>query len=183
MITQNNLDMNRTRWFERKFPPIEDNGLFPSIIERLAGTPARLEEIVSNIYSEMLQLKRENKWSIKEEVGHLGDLEPVWLARLDDLMNNVAELTKADLSNQKTHNANHNSSDIGVLTTHFRHQRKDFVDKLRKLTNEQLLNTALHPRLKTPMRIIDLAYFVAEHDDHHIAAIQEILRKHKKNIN
>jgi len=176
MITQKQLDMNRTKWFERKFPLIEDNGLLPSIIERLAGTPARLEETVRNINSEMLQLKRENKWSIKEEVGHLGDLEPLWLARLDDLMNNVAELTKADLSNQKTHNANHNSSDIDVLTSHFRYQRKDFVDKLRKLTNEQLQNTALHPRLKTPMRIIDLAYFVAEHDDLHIAAIQEILQ-------
>src|SRR5262245_20951575 len=176
MITQSKLDMNRTKWFERKFPPIEDNGLLPSIIERLAGTPARVEEIVSNIDSELLQLKRENKWSIKEEVGHLGDLEAVWSARLDDLMNNVAELTKADLSNQKTHNANHNSSDLNVLTSHFRYQRKDFVDKIRKLTNEQLLNTALHPRLKTPMRIIDLAYFVAEHDDHHLAAIREILQ-------
>jgi uncharacterized damage-inducible protein DinB len=168
--------VNRTKWFERKFPPIEDNGLLPSIIERLAGTPARIEEIVSHINSEMLQLKQENKWSIKEEVGHLGDLEPLWLVRLDDLINNAAELTKADLSNQKTHNANHNSSDIAILTIHFRYQRKNFVDKLRKLTNEQLLNTSLHPRLKTPMRIIDLAYFVAEHDDHHIAAIQEILQ-------
>lgn len=168
--------MNRTKWFERKFPAIEDNGLLPSIIERLAGTPARIEEIVSHINSEMLQLKQENKWSIKEEVGHLGDLEPLWLIRLNDLMNNAAELTKADLSNQKTHNANHNSSDIAILTIHFRYQRKNFVDKLRKLTNEQLLNTALHPRLKTPMRIIDLAYFVAEHDDHHIAAILEILQ-------
>jgi uncharacterized damage-inducible protein DinB len=168
--------MNRTKWFERKFPAIEDNGLLPSIIERLAGTPARIEEIVSNINSEMLQLKLENKWSIKEEVEHLGDLEPLWLQRLNDLLNNAAELTKADLSNQTTHNANHNSSDIAILTIRFRYQRKNFVDKLRKLTNEQLLNTALHPRLKTPMRIIDLAYFVAEHDDHHIAAILEILQ-------
>lgn len=176
MITQNKLDMNRTKWFERRFPPIEDNGLLPSIIERLAGTPARIEEIVSNISSEVLQVKCENKWSIKEEVGHLGDLEPLWLARLDDLLKNAAELTKADLTNQKTHNANHNLTDIDVLTRHFRDQRKHFVDKLRKLFDEQLLNTALHPRLKTPMRIIDLAYFVAEHDDHHIAAIQEILQ-------
>src|SRR5262245_528839 len=136
--------MNRTKWFERKFPPIEDNGLLPSIIERLAGTTERIEETVSNINSEMLKLKHETEWSIKEEIGHLDDLEPLWLIRLDDLMNNVAELTKADLSNQKTHNANHNSSDIDVLTSHFRYQRKDFVDKLRKLTNEQLLNTALH---------------------------------------
>ena len=26
------------------------------------------------------------------------------------------------------------------------------------------------------MRVIDMAYFVAEHDDHHLASISEILR-------
>lgn len=167
--------MKRTEWFERKFPLIEDIGLLPSIIERLAGTPARVEEIVSSTNPGTLQLKPENKWSIKEEVGHLGDLEPLWLGRLDDLINNVTELTKADLTNQKTHKANHNETNIDSLTNHFRYQRQQFVDKLRNLTDEQLLHSSLHPRLKTPMRVIDLAYFVAEHDDHHLAAVHEIL--------
>ena len=27
------------------------------------------------------------------------------------------------------------------------------------------------PRLGTPMRLVDLAFFVAEHDDHHLAQI------------
>ena len=31
--------------------------------------------------------------------------------------------------------------------------------------------TATHPRLGTPMRLIDLALFVAEHDEHHLATI------------
>jgi hypothetical protein len=30
---------------------------------------------------------------------------------------------------------------------------------------------SLHPRLKTPMRLVDHLYFVAEHDDHHLAHI------------
>ena len=36
--------MKRTNWFDRKFSPIEDNGILPCIIERLEGTPARLAE-------------------------------------------------------------------------------------------------------------------------------------------
>jgi hypothetical protein len=46
---------------------------------------------------------------------------------------------------------------------------------LLDLQDDQLLGTALHPGLKTPMRIIDLAYFVAEHDDHHLASIREMM--------
>ncbi len=36
---------------------------------------------------------------------------------------------------------------------------------------------ALHPRLNQPMRVIDLAQFVAEHDDHHIQTINELINK------
>jgi hypothetical protein len=32
-----------------------------------------------------------------------------------------------------------------------------------------------HPRLKTPMRLADHLYFVAEHDDHHLARIWELV--------
>jgi hypothetical protein len=32
-----------------------------------------------------------------------------------------------------------------------------------------------HPRLKTPMRLVDHLFFVAEHDDHHLARIWELL--------
>ena len=37
-----------------------------------------------------------------------------------------------------------------------------------------IFRTALHPRLETPMRMMDLFYFVAEHDDHHLARITAI---------
>jgi hypothetical protein len=36
--------------------------------------------------------------------------------------------------------------------------------------------TAHHPRLDRPMRVMDLAVFVAEHDDHHLARITELRR-------
>lgn len=172
--------MKKTKWLERKFPVIDDNGLLPSIIERLGGTPARVEEIIGKVKSDLQTLKPNGKWSIKEEIGHLADLEPLWSGRVDDLIIRAAELRAADLTNQKTHNANHNATDVKVLVRQLREQRQQFVKKLRNLTDEQLNNSALHPRLKTPMRIIDLAYFVAEHDDHHLSSITEIVSVYMK---
>lgn len=166
--------MKKTEWFNRKFPVIEDNGILPAIIERLSGTPARMEEIISKLAPALLTVKRKEKWTIKEEIGHLADLEPLWLGRLDDLINGSAELRVADLTNQTTHTANHDATEIKVLLQRFREQRQRLVNKLISLQDEQLGNSSLHPRLKTPMRIIDLAYFVAEHDDHHLASIREI---------
>lgn len=168
--------MQKTEWFNRKFPIIEDNGILPSIIERLCGTPARIDEITAHLQPALLTLKVNGKWTIKEEIGHLSDLEPLWLGRLDDLVNGVPELRAADLTNQKTHTANHDTTELKTLLQGFRKQRELFVTGLLNLNDDLLLNSSLHPRLKTPMRIIDLAYFVAEHDDHHLASVREILR-------
>jgi hypothetical protein len=33
---------------------------------------------------------------------------------------------------------------------------------------------ALHPRLNVRIRVLDLAFFIAEHDDHHLARISEL---------
>ena len=167
--------MQKTEWFKRSFPPIEDNGLLPSIIERLAGTPARLEEIMGGLSPALLVLKPDNKWSVKEEIGHLGDLEPLWLGRLDDFKAGLLELRAADLSNQKTHKANHNETELKTLQQLVRKQRELFVNRLVSVTDAELLNSSLHLRLKRPMRIIDHAFFVAEHDDHHLASIREII--------
>ncbi|MCR8561360.1 DinB family protein [Mucilaginibacter sp. BJC16-A38] len=167
--------MQKTEWFNRKFPLIDDNGVLPAIIERLSGTPARIEEIVSQIKPGLLTFKLKDKWTIKEEIGHLSDLEPLWLGRLHDLINNEAELRVTDLTNQLTHKANHDATEINVLLLRFREKRRLLVNELLNLDDKQLSNTALHPRLKTPMRIIDLAYFVAEHDDHHLASVREIM--------
>ncbi|TWI86793.1 DinB family protein [Chitinophaga japonensis] len=166
--------MKRTAWFERTFPLMEDNGALPAIIERLSGTPARLEEMVRRMAPDVLTRRSGDRWTIKEEIGHLGDLEPLWLARVEDLVNGTTELRAADLTNRQTHTANHNATDITDLLQRFRSLRQPFVSRIAGLSDAQLQNTALHPRMKTPMRIIDLAYFVAEHDDHHLAGIREL---------
>lgn len=167
--------MQQTKWFERKFNFDFTENVFPSIIERLAGTPARLEEKLSTIPNDIQAISIDSTWSIKESVGHLTDLEPLWQGRLKDIMNNKTELRPADLQNRKTHEANHNARPIEELLKDFRAIRKITVNSISELNEEVIFRSALHPRLKTPMRTIDLFLFVADHDDHHLARITELV--------
>ena len=111
------------------------------------------------------------KGHTQEEIGHLLDLEPLWYGRIEDFVNREKELRSADLENRKTHEANHNAKPVEELLVEFRKERKKLVDIIMQMNDADLINTVLHPRLKTPMKVIDLAYFVAEHDDHHLAQI------------
>src|SRR5207245_1690137 len=113
--------------------------------------------------------------SIQENIGHLVDLEPLWLRRAQQLFAGASELVAADLTNRGTHEANHNARRLPDLLADFRTARAQFVQLLTRADDAAAVRSALHPRLHTPMRLIDLALFVAEHDDHHLAAITELL--------
>src|SRR6185295_10426127 len=115
--------MKQTKWFDRKFDFSKAENIFPSLLERLAGTPARLEEKLKTIPSAILEKKPGNTWSIKENIGHLTDLEPLWQGRLEDIKNGEKELRPTDLANRKTDEANHNSKSIELLLREFREIR------------------------------------------------------------
>jgi len=78
------------------------------------------------------------------------------------------------MENRKTHEANHNANTIENILAAFRKERMDFVRRLDAYDEEFLQRTALHPRLKVKIRVIDLVFFIAEHDDHHLARISEL---------
>lgn len=163
-------------WFERKFEFSFSAALFPNLCIRLRGTPARLEEIIRAHSLDRLVKKPEQKWSAQEHAGHLLDLEPLWLARVSDYMNAAVELTHADLSNRKTHEAGHNARSSEDILAEFRKERSRLVDRVGQLEPALFSRTIPHPRLKTPFRLVDHLYFVAEHDDHHLARIWELLK-------
>jgi len=162
--------MKQSKWFDRQFPIIEDNGLLPTIIERLEGTSVRLMSKIEGINFTQVKVFND-RWSIKQEIGHLLDLEPLWLERANQIINNNPRLVAADLTNKKTNEANHDERNVLDLVGEFAASRQRFTDLLRNVTDEDLQKESIHPRLGTPMKIVDLAYFVAEHDDHHLAKI------------
>jgi uncharacterized damage-inducible protein DinB len=166
-------------WFEREFSFDLPAWMFPNILERLRGTPARLEESVAGLDLDLLTRRQGDEWSIQENAGHLWDLESLWSGRLEDFLSGQTTLRAADLTNRKTYDANHNAHAIGDVLAAFRQERAAFVTRLDTLDEADVLRSALHPRLQQPMRVIDHAYFVAEHDDHHLAQITRLKRSSK----
>ncbi|HMB93118.1 MAG TPA: DinB family protein, partial [Rhodothermales bacterium] len=108
-------------------------------------------------------------------------LEPLWIGRVEDLREGETYLRDADLSNRKTHEANHHARSIDALLHDFREVRIAFVEQLDVLDDSLIEHTALHPRLQQPMRLLDLLFFVAEHDDHHLAQITQLKRSGNQN--
>src|ERR1700691_164207 len=152
--------MNRAPlWFERKFDftfPVE---VYPNLCARLRGTPARLEETMQGAARDLLLAKPAGKWSAQEHAGHLVDL------------------AAPDLSNQKTHQAQHNQRSLNEILADFRSARLGLLNRVEKINPALFARAIAHPRLQTPMRLVDHLYFVAEHDDHHLAHIWALLNQ------
>jgi len=168
--------MRQTKWVERRFEFNLPVGVFPCVLERLRGTPARLEERVRGLPPGVLTARTGEAWSIQEQAGHLLDLDELHEGRLEDYDRGLAVLRPADMNNRQTYEAGHNSARLEDLLAAFRAARARFVGRLEEMDEEAAARTALHPRLRQPMRVIDFAFFVAEHDDHHLASITELRR-------
>lgn len=166
---------NRMIWFERKFTFDFPTDIYPMVVERLRGTPVRLETKLTDIGSEILTRRPDEGWSIQEQAGHLVDIEELWIGRLDDFLTGEKRLRPADIKNRKTREANHNQASITSIMSEFRQMRTGLVDRLYDLSVKQAGLTALHPRLEQQMRLIDAYYFAAEHDEHHLSRMTDLI--------
>src|ERR1700690_3360975 len=110
-------------WYQRKFDfsfPVE---LYPDLCVRLRGTPARLEELVRGCAGERMLRAAEGKWSAQEHAGHLVELEPLWMVRVEDFVAGRNQLSVADLSNRSTFEARYNERAIDKILADFRAAR------------------------------------------------------------
>ncbi len=167
------FEMDTPKWFDRKFDFNLAASDYLEIRHRLHLTDKKLSYLV-DVSEDCLNEKPDTKWSVKEHVGHLCILEPLWRQRIIDINNCISTLTPADLENRATTEGNFNLKDISLLLQLFKLERTATLSLLDGM-NDIVSNTSLHPRLHKPMRIIDHLYFVAEHDAHHMDIIKQML--------
>ncbi len=166
----------RTPWLERDFATGLPLQMFPNLLERLRGTPARVEDRLRAVDHTRLTARNGDSWSILENVGHLLQVEGLWAARLDDFEAGRTELTPARFEPWRVGEAQFNRRAIRDLCSGLRIARRHLVDRLERLDDEVIRRVARHPRLDRPMRLVDLMVFIAEHDDHHLVTITRLLR-------
>jgi hypothetical protein len=173
--------IERIKWTDRRFNFDFPAGIYPEMIERVRGTPARLEEHLFSVSPEILTFRDQGRWSMQENAGHLLDLESLVMQRIDEYLAGNTTLHAADMSNRKTYDAHHNEVPIATILNEFRTARHRIVERLESLEPEVFARSALHPRLNVQMRLVDMLFFQAEHDDHHLARISEIKKLLAKN--
>ena len=167
--------MKRQKWFDKKFKFELSLDRYDSTLKRLSENPDIIARLVSALPDEILTKRINNRWSIKNNVGHLIDLEELHDGRIDDFIAGKTILRPADLNNRKTDEANHNNKNIDDLISNLKNARENFVNRMKHLDVKVLSSSSIHPRLNLPMRPIDMAQFVLEHDKHHIETINELI--------
>jgi ribosomal protein S18 acetylase RimI-like enzyme len=163
--------MEKIEWFQRQFNFGFPAGMLPFFLERLRGTAPRIESKLKGIPESILSEKLDGKWSIKQNIGHLAEVDEIALKRISEMVNGITPMSPAVFEPGRDYNAMPAASVLEL----FRMNRKANLDAYKKLDADELQRASLHPRLKVRMNPVDLAYFDAEHDDHHLVRINEIL--------
>src|SRR5437867_12734122 len=124
----------KLKWTDRTFAftfPVE---VYPEMIERVRGTPARLEDRVKALPVNILTKRDGERWSIHENAGHLLDLESLVRLRLEQYLTSAKELHAADMSNRRTYGADHNQAPTESILKDFRQQRTQLVGRLENMS-------------------------------------------------
>lgn len=163
-------------WLSRSWESHQSAGAFPAVLERLRGTPVRAAALIQGQPDAVLSARRGNTWSAKDHIGHLDDLHELDLKRATEFFERAPVLSCADPTNRATNERLHWAEPIEPTLLRFLLGRGELVAMLESATEADVSSGALHPRLQQPMRLIDWMQFVAEHDDHHLAAARAALR-------
>lgn len=163
--------MKKIAWKERQFTFGLPGGMLPFYLERLTGTIPRLEEKVRGVPEEILSLQPEGKWSVKQNIGHLAEVDEIILVRIDEMLKGISPMSSAVFETKQDYNA----QPVRQVLDYFRNNRMKTIQRYKSLSPEQLKASSLHPRLQVTMTPVDQAWFDAEHDDHHLVRISEII--------
>lgn len=152
--------------------------MLPYMTERLEGAIVRLRSKTEGVDESVLTYNLENKWSIKQNIGHLIDVDVISRKRVAEIVSRAPFLSRADIETQD----DYNGMPMWVILDRFNAARRANIDCLLSLSEHELKMTAVHPRLNVPMNAVDLAWFDAEHDDHHLVRISTILTSVRKSV-
>ena len=82
-------------WFERNLKFGYGTEMLPFFIERLEGTIVRLELKVKGVNDSLLSKRLDNKWSIKENIGHLAEVDEIANRRIEEMTSGTPVMSPA----------------------------------------------------------------------------------------
>jgi hypothetical protein len=166
----------KAAWLERRFNFGQPPNMLVFFLERMQGAVARMNAKVEDVSDAILSDQRDGKWSVKQNIGHLAEVEEISLKRVDEILRGVPIMSSAIFPVKHDYNA----MPVGDVIALFERSRLATLEVYDALDVAALAITSIHPRFKVPMNAVDLALFHAEHDDHHLLRITEIINTRDK---
>ncbi|MBX2897026.1 MAG: DinB family protein [Cyclobacteriaceae bacterium] len=164
--------MNELPWFERNLKFGYAPEMLPYFLVRLEGTFVRMQQMIAGLTDAQLSYKPNGKWSIKENIGHLAEVDAITTKRIDEMLAGSPVLSPAVFEP-----LNYTPWVIDEVLNLFQQNRNGSIKKYLQLIPAELRKASMHPRLKVAITPVDLAWFDAEHDDHHLVKIKSICEK------
>ena len=174
-MSEVDTSLERPLWAKRKFLFVHPSWMLADFVERLRGVVPRLVPLLHGVDDATARRQLDGKWSIAQNVGHLSDVEELWQVRLDELRQGRDTYTPANAGYFQDLAQRHHDRPLSATVAELGERRARLVDALANAPADLQRASALHPRLQAPMRLVDCAQFYAEHDDHHLLRIRELL--------
>ena len=168
--------MPKWKWTDRTFTFDYPPQKMPDLLERLRGAPLRISAMIQGLPVSVLTGHDGKGWSIQQNIAHLTDTEHLPLSRIDQILAGEETLVAADMTIAATNQADHNDRLMQDVLGDFTEERAKLIALFETVDPSQWGKSAIHPRLNQPMRIVDIAYFTAEHDDYHVTRVRELMR-------
>ncbi len=112
----------------------------------------------------------EDKWSIKEVLGHLTDSERVFAYRVLSISRGEKKSLPGFEQNDYVKNANFNNWQLHDLINEFKLQRESNILLFKNLKNEVLKNRGIAS--EHPVTVRAILFIIAGHTEHHLDIIK-----------
>lgn len=150
-------------------------------IDLIESGPAMIAAAVAGLTSGVLDFKpAPDKWSIREMVAHLADIEILYGYRLRQMMADEKPVIAPIDQDAWAAKLRYAQADLSETLERHRAERRGNVRLLRQLTAADLGRGAFHPEHNRLVTIEELIGMMANHEPNHHAQIERLKQQAAK---
>lgn len=143
---------------------------------QIENTPSTLIRMVDAIRPDQYDTSlEEGRFTLKEVIAHLADLELTWLDRITTAVEYPGKAVENFDEEARAIEHKYSEKDIHHELEVFENRRRDTVDYLLRLAEDDWTSTITHP-MYGEMNIIQIVQYITGHDLYHINQVSQYLK-------
>ncbi len=143
---------------------------------QIENTPSTLIRMVDAIRPDLYDTSLEgDRFTLKEVIAHMADLEQTWLDRITTAIEFPGKKVEDFDEAGRAIEHKYSEKDIHHELEVFDNRRRDTVDYLLRLADDDWANTITHPD-KGEMTVLEIVQYITGHDLYHVHQVSQYLK-------